>query len=72
MPRLQPGLSRRSVAKTDQFGRRAIGAVKIGFAPGFRDDAKDLTQRRKDAKMSFPLYWGIWFHNLPLQSVGVL
>src|ERR1039458_3843790 len=56
----------------DQFGRRAIGAVKIGFAPGFRDDAKDLTQRRKDAKMSFPLYWGIWFHNLPLQFVEIL
>jgi hypothetical protein len=28
MPRLQPG----------QFWGRAIGAIKIGFAPGFRDD----------------------------------
>jgi hypothetical protein len=43
MPRLQPG----------QFGGRAIGAVKIGFAPEFRDDGDaNLTQRRKDAEKS--------------------
>ena len=32
MPRLQPG----------QFWGRAIGAVKVGFAPGFRDDPGTL------------------------------